>query len=297
MSDKSSSGSLAATESPTAHISNHLRKNSSVIISVESLRKQEVVPTAIPGETKRKESLKNNGNGRKNLINMMSKQVGVNQKDKELRQTVDKEITKESVIKKTRQDKIVDVFFKAESPLMQSTTPKSRVKKSQKKPHSEKQVDRGNLSYFLTNSNFKEPKCLTKEKEKAQAQAQTARGKYDTIDTRLRTHQTSSSSSPFHSDTNHVNFAYRAPTNTRTHPHTTTTTTTKSQLSPTTPSCSSRIHTKKRVPPNQREEPETTLLPYPHDMNKRQSQTQSQLQFSDVWKKVETKDIFTHVKR
>lgn len=255
--------------SPTAHsshTSNYLRRGS-VSISTEQLRSQTVVPTAIPGETKRTVPLKHNGDGRKNILNLITKQVEKNKKEKEFQEAVRSELTKETVIKKERQDKIVEIFLKEPSPISRQNTPKPPVKKLPKKPLVEKPKDRGNLNYFLSQSNFKEPKCLSQDQKKKRS------NKYDDIDTRLRT-----SPSP------------GVPGNSSDHSTSTT--------SQPPPPAATRLITKQRLPPNKKPvpikaKPETTLLPYPQDVSK----TKGTLHFNDVWKKVETKDIFPHVNR
>jgi hypothetical protein len=231
------------------------------------------------GETKRAESPKNSGSGegKKNLRNLMSKQLKLNKTNKELNHAVRSEITKGAIIKQERQDKIVDVFFKEDCPLISQHTPKHKVKKPQKRSHTEKPKDRGNLSYFLTNSNFKEPKCLSQEKKPASSRI----SKYNEIDSRLKTQtqrqapgNMSSFFSSSYSDNNSAS--------------------TSSQ-----PAGAPRLLTQHRLPPNKKltnpkPKPEATLLlPYPQDV----STNQTQLEFHDVWKKVETKDIFPHVNR
>lgn len=246
-------------------------------MSAEALRSQFVVPTAIPGETKRTSPLKSNGAGKKNLLNLINKQTKVNREQKELEEAVRGEMTKETIIRKERQDKIVGIFFK-ESPsqLRQSPPkPKPRIKKVPV----DKPKDRGNLSYFLTQSNFKEPKCLSQEKNPKKP------SKYDDIDPRLRPATAPALTSNNNASTFSSFFASDFSNSTN------------SQPDPPPPTIT-RLITKQRLPPNKKPvvvkaKPETNLLPYPQDVSK----GQGSLVFNDVWKKVETKDIFPHAKR
>jgi hypothetical protein len=269
-----------------------MRKNS-VVISIADIKAQQVVPVAIPGVTKRTEPLNNNGKGRENLLRVLTQQVNVNREEKEFKQKIEKEITKESVIQQERQDKIVKVFFKKESPLI-ATKPPLKIKKP--KACSEKlPVERGNLSYFLEKTNFTEPQCLIKEKEREREKKNQRPGssKYDAIDTRLNTTYSRPSSAPAPAP---VRSSFLTSSNSyldNSSP--------PSKADPSPPSAVPCLHTRMRVPPGKRgirknvTTPETnsSLLPYPEDIGK----SDSRLHFSDVWKKVETKDVFPHVNR
>lgn len=259
-------------------VGNHLRKGS-VVISTEELRNQSVVPTAIPGETQRTEPLKNNGKGRENIMRVLTKQVEVNKEQKEFTHTVIKQITKESVIKKDRQDFIMDVYFRHESPLMKKEGVISN-KHAKKKSHlSLHPPERGNLSFFLDKSNFKEPACLSTASKETKHSS-----KYDDVDTRVQQHGSRPSTAPgsLNPPSTFMTAAFAfAPLHTA-----------GLAGSLSTPP---RGQTKARLPPNRKTpkaappRPETTLLPYPQDMK---TNTAGQLTFSDVWKKVEPKDIF-----
>lgn len=266
---KGSVANLATPTSGPATVANHLRKGS-VVISVSDLRRQSVVPTAIPGETQRTEPLKNNGKGRENLLRVLSKQVNVNREKKELQNKIEKEIIKESILKKEKQDKMVKVFFKEESPYTDKEA-LAKVKRDRKQAiaNREKPTNRGNLDFFLEKNNFKEPACLTAPKKKTNS-------KYDEIDTRLKTDlgRASSSGSGYLSSS-------------------LITGTSSTSSAPAT-----RVNVKPRLPPNKATpkkvtKPETNLLPYPQDVTK----NENRLHFVDVWKKGEPKDVFPHVNR
>ena len=277
-----------AQEAPTSQISpsgvgNHLRKGS-VVITVADLRRQSVVPTAIPGETKRTEPLKNNGDGRKNLLRVLSKQININRTDNEFKQTIEKEITKESVLKGARQDKIVDVFFKDESPYTdkEALAKFKRDKKIAMKHIQDKKVNRGNLNFFMDKSNFKEPSCLAPDKTKSKS-------KYDEVNTRLVTNFSRPSTAPgpvvprntFMTSTADFlgsSSISQSPVNLPTKPNRSSS---KPRVSP------------HKTPAKRPVRPETTLLPYPQDIKNQDSR----LNFTDVWKKAEPKDIFPHVNR
>ena len=269
MNEKSSGGG-PSPGTHNSHAANYLRRGS-VCVSTETLKNQSVVPTAIPGETKRTTPLKNNGDGRKNLLNLMAKQVENNKNERKFQESVKMALTKDTIMKKERQDKIVDLFFKKEAPLLiRQNTPKPEIKKAPKTTAVAKPKGRGNLDYFLSQSNFKEPKCLSQEQKKKK------NNKYDAIDTRLKT--SPSATMPGNS----LNLSKSS----------------TSQPPPPNTNDTARLITKPRLPPNKKPvpvkaKPETALLPYPEDVNK----SEGNLHFSDVWKKAEGKDIFPYVNR
>ena len=273
----------------TPRVVNHLRKTSvqvqdspataqnrksSVVISSEDLKKQTTVPTEIPGEMKRKEAPVRSGEGRKNLRNLIGKQLEMNREQKSFDEEVKTNIYKEEELKKERQDRIVDVFLKEPDPVVKEARPdpvRKKKPKNRKGPSLEDANQRGNLGYFLTDSNFKKPKTLTREKSKISMST------YNAIDSRLKSSQVDLKGNTF-GDVFLTGMS---------------SSTSGSKIAP-------RLNAKPRLPANKSYKMnktmskfDTTLLPYPQEVSK----SEHRLNFGDVWKRADTNDIFPYASR
>jgi hypothetical protein len=292
MKETTANTSPPPSSSSTLHsplITNHLRKQS-VVCSTADLRKHSAY-ASIPGETKRLTPRISDGTGKKNLLNLIAKQIDVQQKEHILSDKVKKQMMKESDLKKEKQDRIAEVFLKKES-LQQKldrgveTKPVSRQNTPALSQSNSKPADRGNLNFFLDSTNFKEDNKSLPNKNKS-----------DDLDLDTRSMSMSvprrhTSPSKFNSQAyinippnNNIN-----KTTTSTQPVAVTVTRSRTRISMKAATPQTSIRTIVPETPAST----TTLLPYPQDMK---PNSRSQLHFSDVWKKAEGKDVFPYVHR